>query len=100
MKKILLITCVLAMAAATASATSTTAAASFLAPANWADNYGTRMFGWVHAPVTGDYTFYLHADDNAEHRQERPQRIDAYRLQRELEGFAEHQPVCAARPSD
>ena len=40
------------------------------------------------------------ADDNAEHRQERPQRIDAYRLQRELEGFAEHQPVCALRPSD
>ncbi|MGB6219490.1 PQQ-dependent sugar dehydrogenase [Haloferula sp.] len=45
--------------------TSTTAS-SFLAPTNWSDNYGTRMFGWVHAPVTGDYTFYLHADDNAE----------------------------------
>ncbi|MBK1827679.1 PQQ-dependent sugar dehydrogenase [Haloferula rosea] len=45
--------------------TSTTAS-SFLAPTNWSNNYGTRMFGWVHAPVTGDYTFYLHADDNAE----------------------------------
>lgn len=39
---------------------------SFLAPTNWADNYGTRVFGWVRAPVTGNYTFSMHADDNAE----------------------------------
>lgn len=39
---------------------------SFLAPTNWSDNYGTRVFGWVRAPVTGSYTFSIHADDNAE----------------------------------
>lgn len=39
---------------------------SFLAPTNWSDNYGTRVFGWVRAPVTGNYTFSMHADDNAE----------------------------------
>jgi hypothetical protein len=40
--------------------------ASFQAPTNWSDNYGTRVFGWVRAPVTGSYTFSIHADDNAE----------------------------------
>ena len=39
---------------------------SFQAPTNWADQYGTRVFGWLRAPVTGSYTFSLHADDNAE----------------------------------
>ncbi len=39
---------------------------SFLAPTDFADNYGTRVFGWVHAPVTGDYTFWIHGDDNCE----------------------------------
>ncbi len=39
---------------------------TFQAPSNIADNYGTRVFGWVHAPVTGNYTFYIHGDDNCE----------------------------------
>ncbi len=39
---------------------------SFLAPTNAGDSYGQRVFGWVHAPVTGNYIFSIHADDNAE----------------------------------
>ncbi len=40
--------------------------AVFQAPTDIADNYGTRVFGWVHAPVTGTYTFWIHGDDNCE----------------------------------
>ena len=49
-----------------ASPSTTNVLTSFSAPVNWADNYGTRVFGWVHAPVTGNYVFYLHGDDNCE----------------------------------
>jgi hypothetical protein len=27
----------------------------------WADNYGTRMRGYITAPATGNYTFWLRA---------------------------------------
>lgn len=33
---------------------------NFSAPTNWADHYGTRVFGWVHAPVTGSYRHSIH----------------------------------------
>ena len=39
---------------------------SFDAPRDIADNYGSRVFGWVHPPVTGNYRFYIHSDDNSE----------------------------------
>jgi hypothetical protein len=39
---------------------------SFEAPANWADNYGTRLRGYITAPVTGNYTFWIASDDNSE----------------------------------
>ena len=39
---------------------------SFEAPTNWADNYGTRMRGYITAPVTGNYTFWIAGDDNSE----------------------------------
>ena len=39
---------------------------SFEAPANWADNYGTRLRGSITAPATGDYTFWIASDDNSE----------------------------------
>lgn len=32
-------------------------------PVNWADNYGTRIRGYVHPPVTGTYTFWVAGDD-------------------------------------
>jgi uncharacterized repeat protein (TIGR02543 family) len=37
---------------------------SFEAPSNWADNYGTRVRGYITAPVTGSYRFWI-ASDNA-----------------------------------
>ena len=39
---------------------------SFEAPTNWADNYGTRMRGYITAPATGNYTFWIAGDDNSE----------------------------------
>ena len=39
---------------------------SFEAPTDWADNYGTRLRGYITAPVTGDYTFWIASDDNSE----------------------------------
>lgn len=39
---------------------------SFRAPINWSDNYGTRMRGFVTAPVTGNYVFWISGDDNCQ----------------------------------
>jgi len=39
---------------------------SFEAPTNWADNYGTRMRGYVHPPESGNYTFWIASDDASE----------------------------------
>ena len=39
---------------------------SFLAPQDAGNDYGQRVFGWVHAPVTGNYRFYIHSDDSSE----------------------------------
>ena len=39
---------------------------SFEAPTNWADNYGTCVRGYITAPATGSYTFWLVSDDNSE----------------------------------
>jgi hypothetical protein len=38
----------------------------FEGPVNWAENYGTRMRGYVHPPTTGNYTFWISGDDNCE----------------------------------
>jgi uncharacterized membrane protein len=38
----------------------------FEAPSNWAENYGSRLRGWILPPVTGAYTFWIAADDAAE----------------------------------
>ncbi|MVT12082.1 T9SS type A sorting domain-containing protein [Chitinophaga tropicalis] len=35
-------------------------------PTNWADNYGTRIRGYIHPPVSGSYTFWIAGDDNAD----------------------------------
>ena len=32
---------------------------SFEAPTDWADNYGTRLRGYITAPVSGSYTFWI-----------------------------------------
>ena len=39
---------------------------SLSAPSNWSDYYGTRMRGYVYPPQTGNYTFWLTADDSGE----------------------------------
>jgi hypothetical protein len=41
---------------------------TFEGPTDWADNYGTRMFGWLTPPATGDYTFWIASDDASELR--------------------------------
>ncbi len=35
-------------------------------PTNWADNYGTRIRGYIHPPASGSYTFWVAGDDNTE----------------------------------
>lgn len=35
-------------------------------PVNWADNYGTRIRGYIHPPVTGSYTLWVAGDDNTD----------------------------------
>ncbi len=39
---------------------------SFETPTNRADNYGTRVGGYLIPPETGDYTFYIASDDASE----------------------------------
>jgi hypothetical protein len=38
----------------------------FEAPSAVGDNYGQRLSGWFIPPATGNYTFFIAADDNAE----------------------------------
>ncbi|MHC4543373.1 MAG: lamin tail domain-containing protein [Planctomycetota bacterium] len=38
----------------------------FEAPSGWADDYGTRMHGFLHPPTSGDYTFWIASDDSSE----------------------------------
>ncbi|MBD3393430.1 MAG: hypothetical protein GF410_15550, partial [Chitinivibrionales bacterium] len=38
----------------------------FETPVNIMDNYGVRMQGWVHPPVSGNYTFWIASDDGGE----------------------------------
>jgi hypothetical protein len=42
----------------------TNALTNFEAPSNWANNYGTRVRGYITAPATGSYRFWI-ASDNA-----------------------------------
>ena len=39
---------------------------AFECPADWADDYGTRVRGYLHPPATGDYTFWIASDDAGE----------------------------------
>jgi hypothetical protein len=40
----------------------------FQGPTNWAEQYGTRLRGWLFVPETGDYTFLIEAEDQGEIR--------------------------------
>jgi len=35
-------------------------------PTNWADNYGTRIHGYLHPPADGNYTFWIASDASSE----------------------------------
>lgn len=39
---------------------------SFQSPTDWADSYGERVRGWLVAPTSGNYTFWISSDDNSE----------------------------------
>ena len=39
---------------------------SFEAPSNWGQYYLTRMRGWLHPPVTGQYSFWIASDNSSE----------------------------------
>ena len=39
---------------------------SFEAPANWGEYHLTRMHGYLHAPVSGQYTFWISSDNSSE----------------------------------
>ncbi|MFD1188610.1 PA14 domain-containing protein [Pontibacter rugosus] len=45
---------------------STTTLSSFEAPSNAGDNYGQRISGYITAPQSGQYTFWIAGDDDAE----------------------------------
>ncbi|HUS91547.1 MAG TPA: lamin tail domain-containing protein [Phycisphaerae bacterium] len=39
---------------------------SFEAPTDWANDYGTRMRGYVYPPTTGNYVFWIASDDGSQ----------------------------------
>lgn len=39
---------------------------SFAAPRDWADNYGTRIRGYLHPPKKGKYVFWIASDNESE----------------------------------
>ncbi|MCL5281370.1 MAG: PA14 domain-containing protein, partial [Planctomycetes bacterium] len=41
---------------------------TFEGPVSFADNYGTRLYGWLTPPQSGDYTFWIASDDSSELR--------------------------------
>jgi hypothetical protein len=40
----------------------------FRGPEDWAEQYGSRLRGWLFAPETGNYTFLIEAEDEGEIR--------------------------------
>ena len=40
--------------------------ASLEGPTNWADNYGTRIRGYIYPSASGSYTFWVAGDDNTD----------------------------------
>src|SRR5690606_10671096 len=45
---------------------SVTVITAFEAPDSAGDNYGQRVRGWIQAPQTGSYTFWIASDDQSQ----------------------------------
>ena len=39
---------------------------TFEGPVDWANDYGSRLYGWLFAPASGDYTFWVSGDDQSQ----------------------------------
>lgn len=50
----------------TTAPSGTNALTSLEAPTNWADDYGTRIRGYITPGTTGSYTFWIAGDDDSE----------------------------------
>jgi uncharacterized protein (DUF1800 family) len=50
----------------TAPPTTSRVLATLEQPQNWGDHYGTRIRGYIVAPTTGNYTFWIASDDQSE----------------------------------
>jgi hypothetical protein len=59
----------------------------FEAPVNMADNYGQRMHGWIKAPATGTYTFWISSDDNGQLWLSTDENFDHLRIIAEVPGW-------------
>ncbi len=46
--------------------TTTSTVTNFAAPTNEADNFGDRLRGYLTAPISGNYTFFVSSDENTE----------------------------------
>jgi hypothetical protein len=38
----------------------------FEGPRNWGNDYGSRLYGWLMTPESGEYTFWIASDDSSE----------------------------------
>jgi hypothetical protein len=45
---------------------STSTVSSAAGPTNWADNYGSRIYGYLRPQTSGSYTFWITSDDESE----------------------------------
>ncbi len=77
--------------------------AMFGFPENQVPNYGTRMRGYLHAPVTGEYQFWISGDDNCELWLSSDQGVAHKRLIARVPGYTgvqewTHDPVQQSEP--
>jgi hypothetical protein len=64
---------------------------SFETPTDFADNFGSRVHGWLHPETTGDYTFWIASDDNSELRLSTDENPSNAAPIAEVSGWASHQ---------
>ena len=84
------------------SPNSTSTVSTFAGPTNWADNYGSRIYGYIRPQTTGTYTFWIAGDNNCELYLSTDQnpanksliaRVTSYTMAGELNKIAEQKSV-------